>query len=281
MLAAVTGGLLIGDGRGDRLALAAVGWTLAAVFAGQLIAAQRDRIVADRERRRLTEHQALTDERLRIAQDLHDSVAHAMATINVQAGTAAHLLARRPDQIDTQQLGTALDAIRTASGEVLDELGAILGLLRGGVDPISAGALQPQVGLEQLDELVARARADGLAVTVSGGEHTAALSRRISTAAYRVVQEALSNVRRHAAPGARVQVLIAVEDRGTRVEVVDDGGALPAAVAAGARTAGGVPVKEGFGLVGMRERVAATGGQLAAGPVSGGGFRVVAEWPRR
>src|SRR5688572_4505280 len=98
MWAAVTLGLTLGDGRGDRLALAAVGWTLAAVFAGQLVAARRERIVADRERRRLTEYQAVTDERLRIAQDLHDSVAHAMATINVQAGTAAHLLARRPDE---------------------------------------------------------------------------------------------------------------------------------------------------------------------------------------
>src|SRR6186997_2669694 len=143
MLAAVTGGLLIGDGRGDRLALAAIGWTLAAVFAGQLIAARRDHVVAEREQRRLAEHQAVTDERLRIAQDLHDSVAHAMATINVQAGTAAHLLARRPDQIDQQQLGAALSAIRTASAEVLDELGAILGLLRSGADPTSAAALQP------------------------------------------------------------------------------------------------------------------------------------------
>ena len=105
MWAAVTVGLAIGDGRGDRLALAAVGWTMAAVFAGQLIAARRERIVGERERRQLADHQAVTDERLRIAQDLHDSVGHAMATINVQAGTAAHLLARRPDQIDASLHG--------------------------------------------------------------------------------------------------------------------------------------------------------------------------------
>jgi signal transduction histidine kinase len=280
MLAAVTGGLVIGDGRSDRLALAAVGWTLAAVFAGQLIAARRDHVVAERERRRLTEQQALTDERLRIAQDLHDSVAHAMATINVQAGTAAHLLVRRPDQIDAEQLRAALDAIRTASGEVLDELGAILGLLRGGADPTSAAALQPQVGLERLDDLVARARADGLAVTVTGGEQVAGLPVPVSTAAYRVVQEALSNVRRHAAPGAQVWVRVAVHgDGGVRVEVADDGGAMPVAVPASAARA--TPVTEGFGLVGMRERVVATGGQLTAGPVTGGGFRVIAEWPGR
>lgn len=281
MLAAVSGGLLIGDGRGDRLALAAIGWTLAAVFAGQLIAARREHVVADRERRRLAEHQAVTDERLRIAQDLHDSVAHAMATINVQAGTAAHLLAHRPEQIDQRQLGAALTAIKAASGEVLDELGAILGLLRGDADPTSAGALQPQVGLERLDDLVTRARADGLAVTVTGAGQAASLARPVSVAAYRVVQEALSNVRRHAPPGAAVHVHVEVADARVRVEVVDDGGGLPAAVSAAARAGDRGSVAEGFGLVGMRERVAATGGQLAAGPGAEGGFRVVAAWPAR
>jgi signal transduction histidine kinase len=281
MLAAVTGGLLIGEGRGDRLALAAIGWTLAAVFAGQLIAARRDRIVAERERRQIAEHQAVTDERLRIAQDLHDSVAHAMATINVQAGTAGHLLARRPDQIDQQQLGAALSAIRTASAEVLDELGAILGLLRGGADPTSATALQPQVGLERLGDLVARARADGLTVTVVGGDAAAALPRPISIAAYRVLQEALSNVRRHAAAGARVDVRVTAGDGDIRLDVVDDGGAMPAAAVIPGGRRVPVPIQEGFGLVGMRERVVATGGRLEAGPVTGGGFKVVAEWPAR
>jgi signal transduction histidine kinase len=279
MWAAVTLGLTIGHGRGDRLALAAVGWTLAAVFAGQLLAARRERAVADRERRRLTDYQAVTDERLRIAQDLHDSVAHAMATINVQAGTAAHLLGHRPDQIDADQLRAALAAIRAASGEVLDEMGAILGLLRGSADPTSAGALQPQVGLERLSDLVVRGRADGLAVTLTGGDQPMGLPVPISTAAYRVVQEALSNVRRHAGPGAQVRVLVAAHgDGGVRVEVVDDGGTMPAKVPAGADHA---TVTEGFGLVGMRERVVATGGVLEAGRVVGGGFRVVAEWPGR
>ena len=147
----------------------------------------------------------VTDERLRIAQDLHDSVAHAMATINVQAGTAAHLLAHRPDQIDwADQLRGALDCDPSAaSGEVLDEMGAILGLLRGNADPTSAGALQPQVGLERLSDLVVHARAEGLSVTPDWWRSAAmGLPVPISTAAYRVVQEALSNVRRHAGPGA-------------------------------------------------------------------------------
>jgi signal transduction histidine kinase len=282
MMAAVTGGLLVGDGRGDRLALAAVGWTLAAVFAGQLIAAQRERIVVERERRRLAEHQAVTDERLRIAQDLHDSVAHAMATINVQAGTAAHLLAHRPGQIDAEQVGAALTAIRAASGEVLDELGAILGLLRGSADPTSDAALQPQVGLERLDDLIERARADGLAVTATAdGEGVSSLPVPVSTAAYRVVQEALSNVRRHAGPGAQVRVLVAARHAGgVRVEVVDDGGAMPAKVPANAPLQAR-PIQEGFGLVGMRERVVATGGVLEASSVAAGGFKVVATWPGR
>jgi signal transduction histidine kinase len=103
----------------------------------------------------------------------------------------------------------------------------------------------------------------------------------VSTAAYRVVQEALSNVRRHAAPGARVEVRVSVgADGAARVEVADDGGAMPAAVA-GRGAARGAPVKEGFGLVGMRERVVATGGHIQAGPVAAGGFRVIAEWPGR
>ena len=280
MLVAVTGGLLIGDGGGERLGLAAIGWTLAAVFAGQLIAARRDHVVAERERRRLAEHQAVTDERLRIAQDLHDSVAHAMTTINVQAGTAAHLMARRPDQIDQQQVAAALTAIKTASGEVLDELGAILGLLRGGADPTSAGALQPQVGLERLDDLVTRARADRLIVTVTGANQTGSLPRPVSIAGYRVVQEALSNVRRHAGPGAAVQVHVEVAEGRIRVEVADDGGDALAAVRSSTPAARRT-VAEGFGLVGMRERVVATGGQLEAGPLADGGFRVVAAWPAR
>ena len=108
-----------------------------------------------------------------------------------------------------------------------------------------------------------------------------ALPRPVSIAAYRVVQEALSNVRRHAAPGAAVQVRIEAGEHTTRVEVVDDGGVQPAAVSSSARVVGPATFKDGFGLVGMRERVAATGGQLEAGPVTGGGFRVVAEWPGR
>ena len=179
-----------------------------------------------------------------------------------------------------EEEAAALTAIKTASGEVLDELGAILGLLRGGADPTSAGALQPQVGLERLDDLVTRARADRLIVTVTGAIQTGSLPRPVSIAGYRVVQEALSNVRRHAGPGAAVQVHVEVAEGRIRVEVADDGGNALATVRSSTPTARRT-VAEGFGLVGMRERVVATGGRLEAGPLADGGFRVVAAWPAR
>ena len=276
--AAVMLGLTVGHGRGDRLALAAVGWTLAAVLAGQLLAAHREKIRAERERRNMAARQAATDERLRIAQDLHDSVAHAMATINVQAGTAAHLLAHRPDKLDAAQLQSSLVTIRKASAEVLDELGVILGVLRR--DSGAQAPRQPQVGLERLGELIDRARADGLDVNVTPLDGVPTPARSISEVGYRVVQEALSNVRRHARSGAKVSVeLLASAGGGLTVEVFDDGGVVPVAVAHQPAAKAAPPVNEGFGLIGMRERVEATGGDLAAGPVDGGGFRVVATWP--
>ena len=166
MACAVIAGELIGEAE-MGIVVASVGWSLAAVFAGELAGARRERARAERERRRLLERQTISDERLRIAQDLHDSVAHAMATINVQAGAASHLLARQPDRLDPQQIGAALDAIRTASAEVLDELGAILGLLRRDPDGDGTAPRQPQHGIEQLSALVERARADGFEVTLA------------------------------------------------------------------------------------------------------------------
>ena len=118
--------LTVGDADLAEL-LVLVGWASAAVLAGQAIAARGERVAADRERARHAQEQALAQERLRIARDLHDSVAHAMATINVQSGVAAHLLDR-----DTGQAKQALEAIRTASSDALDELTAILSVLRAG-----------------------------------------------------------------------------------------------------------------------------------------------------
>jgi len=269
---AVIAGQLIGDAR-PGIVLAAAGWSLAAVFAGEIVSARRDRMHAERERNRLIERQAITDERLRIAQDLHDSVVHAMATINVQAGAASHVLARQPERVDPGQIAGALDSIRAASAEVLDELGAILGLLRRDPGIGEPPSRQPQAGIDRLGELVDRARSDGITVTLDVPDVLPALGAAISTTAYRVVQEALSNVRQHAGAGAAAVVSVAAGTNDLSVSVVDDGGPNGAAPA--------VNNGPGLGLVGMRERVESTGGTLDTGPVESGGFGVAARWSWR
>jgi signal transduction histidine kinase len=259
--AAVAGGLI---GRGLGLAqIVAVGWTLAAVLAGQALAGRAERAAAERERVAHEHQQALANERLRIAQDLHDSVAHAIATINVQSGVAGHLIDRKPEQA-----AVAVEAIRTASRDALDQIGAILGVLRESATDVP---LAPPPGIADVTELVDRARADGLAVELATAGDPAVVPPSIGGAVFRVVQEALTNTRRHAGAGATVAVEVAVgESRSVRVAVSDDGGAArwrPPAVGRG-----------GLGLVGMRERVESSGGSFEAGP-SGPGFQVVASWP--
>jgi signal transduction histidine kinase len=240
--------------------LAIVGSASAAVLAGQAIAARGERAAAQRERLAHQQEQAIAGERLRIAQDLHDSVAHAMATINVQSGVAAHLLERDPSQARE-----ALEAIRAASSHTLDELGAIVGLLR---DPGTAAPRTPMSTLAEVDVLVAQARADGLAVTADVRGAVESIAPSVSSAAYRVVQEALTNVRRHAGGVATAALDVIIGDGGAvRVSVRDDG-----------RSPGSNGPTTGFGLMGMRERVEATGGLLHAGPRPGGGFEVVATW---
>ena len=242
--------------------LAVVGLASAAVLAGQAIAARGERAAAQRERLAHQEEQAIAAERLRIAQDLHDSVAHAMATINVQSGVAARLLDRDPSQAKG-----ALEAIRVASSHALDELGAILGVLRDPGDVPRA----PVSTLADVGSLVERARADGLRVTSDVRGSVDSVATSVSSAAYRVVQEALTNVRRHAGSEATATLDVVIGDHGTvRVSVRDDG--------QGPQTNGS---SIGLGLVGMRERVESTGGLLCTGPRRDGGFEVVATWNGR
>jgi signal transduction histidine kinase len=264
-LAAVAAvGGVIGSGFGLQQVIA-FGWGYAAVLLGQAIAARTERASAERERVALAQEQALANERLRIAQDLHDSVAHAMATINVQSGVAAHLVERKPEQA-----AVALEAIRTASRDALDELGAILGVLR---DQTSAAPLAPVAGIADVPGLVERARADGLAVSLTMTGDLTAMPTSIGTATFRVVQEGLTNTRRHAGPGATATVdLVVGEGQTLRVAVMDDGGTTPPP-----RSSAGA----GFGLIGMRERVESTGGTLETGPAPGRGYRVVATWQPR
>jgi signal transduction histidine kinase len=243
--------------------LVLVGWAAAAVLAGQAIAARAERTARERAH---AQEQALASERLRIARDLHDSVAHAIATINVQSGVAAHLIDRDPAQAQR-----ALEAIRAASSDALDELTAIVSVLRSGTDD-EVAPRAPLGTLGAIGELVARARSDGLAVDAAVHGDVGTLATSVSSAAYRVVQEALTNTRRHAGSAARARVDVSVAGPGAvTVRISDDGGGGSPAPANDSPSGG-------FGLVGMRERVEATGGTLDAHPQQGGGFEVVAAW---
>jgi signal transduction histidine kinase len=243
-----------------------VGWLAVAVLLGEALRHRRVRMAGLAERARFLElsreqvtGRRVAEERLRIARDLHDSVAHAMATINVQAGAAAHVLGRRPEAA-----GEALSVIQRASRDVLDELGAMLTLLR---DDSGQADRAPTPGLADIARLVDGIRDSGLSVALSQTGPTAAVAPVVSTAAYRVVQEALTNVLRHC-QSRRVRVVVVVEaDGGLLVEATDPG---PPNHEPACGT--------GVGLRGMAERVTATGGHLTAGPTGEGGFRVAASW---
>jgi signal transduction histidine kinase len=201
------------------------------------------------------------EERLRIARELHDSLTHSISVISIQAGVAAHLARKRGEEVPP-----ALLAIQEASADAARELRTTLSVLRTEEDGDSSG-------LGQLDGLVARARAAGLpvTVTVTGAQRT--LPSEVDQAAYRIVQEALTNVTRHAGPACAAVQLCYTPDA-LSVQVDDDG----------TGTGNGNdsrPSSHGLGLIGMRERVSALGGRLHAGPRDDGGFRVHAEFPAR
>jgi signal transduction histidine kinase len=198
----------------------------------------------------------VTEERLRIARELHDTVSHALSTIAVQAGAALQVADRRPDLVRE-----ALAAIRSTGRDTLEELRAALGLLRGAGDPVDGSA-----GLERLANLVDAVRAAGLTVSVRN-DAGAPLPSAVDQAAYRIVQEALTNVLRHAGPAATAEVRLLRKSGELMIEVDDDGVGMGADLPVG-----------GHGLAGMRERVAALGGSLQAGPADRG-FAVRARLP--
>jgi signal transduction histidine kinase len=211
---------------------------------------------AERTRDEAARRRAM-EERLRIARELHDSLTHSISVIQVQAGVAEHLARKRGEDVPP-----ALLAIQEAGTDAARELRATLSVLRAAVDG-------DRSGLCQLDSLVARARAAGLPVTVTVTGAERSLPPDVDRAAYRIVQEALTNVSRHAGP-AHASVCLRYMPEALTVQVDDDG------TGGGARPAG-----PGLGLMGMRERVSALGGRLHAGPQDGGGFRVRAELPAR
>ena len=235
-----------------------VAFCLLALAVGDIVRSQREamgRAVAAREEETLRK---VGEERLRIAREVHDVVAHTMVAINVQAGVAAHLI-----DTDPGQARSALRDIKATSGEALRDLRATLGVLRGDDD---AAPLGPSGGLGDLDELAGALRAAGVDVRLDVGE-LGQVPAAVHAAGYRIVQESLTNVLRHAG-ATQASVRVAREGDALRVEVVDDG--------AGGGGAGG---GSGNGLRGMEERAAALQGVLESGPATGGGWRVRARLP--
>jgi signal transduction histidine kinase len=191
-------------------------------------------------------------ERLRIAREVHDTVAHAIAVINVQAGVTAHVLDRRP-----QQARETLVTIEQTSARALGELRATLGMLRDAEDRRA-----PTPGLGQVEELVGMAREAGLDVKLEVASPPRELPSAVEQAAYRILQESITNVIRHAGP-ARVTVSLTYGPADLQLRITDDG--------CGPRHADGS--QGGRGIVGMRERAALLGGELTAGPRQGGASR--------
>ena len=209
-----------------------------------------------------------SEERLRIARDLHDVVAHNISVINVQANTALHLIDRQPE------LATAaLTAIHEVSKQALAELRSVLGVLR---EPSGGAPLAPSPGLARLPDLAGSAEAAGLTVHVEHDGERRPLPAEVDLAAYRIVQEALTNSARHSA-GSTATVYVRYRDDDIVVQVDDDGTVNgPAAARPGRPSKGG---SGGNGIAGMTERAHALGGSLHAGPRPGGGFRVRALLP--
>ena len=234
------------------------------------VRARLERVEAEREREA---RRRVEQERLRIARELHDVMAHTVAAMNVQAAVALDTLDRAPEQARG-----ALATLRAQGGEAAAELRAAVGLLRDG-DPASGPPRAPAPRLQQLDELVRRAAAAGVEVRIDRDGAARSLPGAVDLTGYRIVQESLTNVVRHAG-AASARVLLRYEPDALVVEVEDDGrGGDGGAVAHGGDGRG--PAGEpGFGLLGMRERAAAVGGTLEAGPAGGRrGFRVRARLP--
>lgn len=230
----------------------------------RVIAADAEERAALAERTREEEARARVDaERLRIAREVHDTVAHAIAIINVQAGMTAHVLDKRPERARETLL-----AIEQTSSHALQEMRTILGVLRADSD-----GRVPHPSLAQLDELATKAREAGLDLTIEQPSPLPALPSAVDSAAYRILQESITNVIRHVGP---TRVTVCLDHGADRLEirVTDDG---PPAI--GDRPTGVDPVPCGRGIQGMRERCELLDGELDAGPRPGGGFEVRARLP--
>jgi signal transduction histidine kinase len=246
----------------------------AAWFVGDSVAARRTALVDQAEQQLASEAeragQAIREERVRIARELHDILAHSLAVITVQAGVGRRLMAKRPEEASS-----ALESIEATGRAAQDELRVVLGLLRD--DDDDSAELTPAPALADVGELVDTVRIAGTPVELltTGTEHQ--LSPALQLSVYRIIQEALTNVVKYA-PGAHATVSLAVSAREVRIEVADDGDARSDQPPGPTSEREGRPETQ-HGIVGMQERVGAFGGSLVAEKVPGHGFRIVASIP--
>ncbi|MET9673088.1 sensor histidine kinase [Streptomyces sp. NPDC006482] len=231
------------------------GWVIAMLVFGASIRLYRQLVAGVVERGRHEAERRVTEERLRIARDLHDLLAHSITLIGVQTSVAAHVLVADPDRLDRRALVQALDQIAETCREARAEVRTTLDVLR-------AAPEGPLPDLASLPDLV---RSSGADLTLRTGQ--AKVPAAVGAAAYRIVQESLTNAVRHGGPDADVRVDVGLQERVLTVRVTDRG---TAAVGTGG---------SGYGILGMRERARSVGGTLDAGPRDGGGFEVRAALP--
>jgi signal transduction histidine kinase len=257
-IAAVGGAIMLGRESWTPGRIAGTTLGILIVFGiGEGIRSRRDRAAEYRRLRSQRELSEVQAERVRIARELHDVLAHSLSQINVQAGVGLHLMERQPDKA-----AEALASIKETSKSALDEVRAVLGALRS--DGANDAPLVPEPGLDRLPALVAGIR--GVEVSLDNGIPTA--PQNVQLALFRIAQESLTNITRHA-DAKHATVRLWTESGQYRVEVTDDGaGSMAMASETGGR-----------GLLGMRERAELLGGRLSAGPAEGGGFRVSASIP--
>ena len=243
-------------------ALLLAAWLAVLVVVGEILRLRQDNAVKAQAARELDDRRRASEERLRIARDLHDVIGHNISLINVQAGVGLDLMDARPEQARA-----SLAAIKTVSKEALEELRTMLGALRQAGDDVPRA---PAPGLDRVPELVDLTRAAGLTVKAEVVGVPRPVPTTVDVAAYRIVQESLTNVARHAG-SATATVRLSYQAEALVVEVLDNGRAL---------SGNGKPTPgSGSGIAGMRERAATVGGQLEAGPRPGGGFAVKASLP--
>jgi signal transduction histidine kinase len=235
-------------------------WLLVILGTGVIVRNRRERIAEATRTRREEALRRTSEERLRIARELHDALGHHLSLINVQSGVALHL-----DEELPEQTRASLTAIKEASKEALGELRSVLELLRQGGE---SAPRSPALTLDRLDDLASQAKSAGLEIRTETEGEARPLPFGVESAAFRIIQEALTNVARHAGQ-TTATVHVTYGDRALTVEIDDEGRGRPAAPNA----------TGGRGILGMRERASALGGDLEAGPRPGGGFRVRATLP--